>query len=140
MPVTNSPNAREMRFVVILDFLAEQITYHLFDPTYMLSEESAMWETLVAQAEADPHHDRFCRSALTAMMLHEQSNEGKKKKQKGVNEVWKILAGLVSNQPKVADGLKKCVEAAHELWSATKNTEKLYIWKLEPWYEVNPEG
>jgi hypothetical protein len=79
MPTINSPAAREMRCVVILGFLAEQITYHLFNAMYMLSEESGMWEMLAAQAEADPHQERVRRSALLAMMPHEQSSDGRKR-------------------------------------------------------------
>jgi hypothetical protein len=103
-----------MRFVAILGFLVDQITYYLFHPTYMLSEESGVWDALAAQAEADLLRERFCRSVLLAIVPNEQSQE-RKRKQKVIDKTWKILAGFAGSEPSVIlNSLSTCVETAYE--------------------------
>jgi hypothetical protein len=129
-----------MRVATVLSLLASQIVYQLFHPTYLVpAEESGLWEILIRQAEANPNQERACRSILLKMLQDDQPLAAREREQKVHNEVWNVLAGLVAHDIRVADDLKKCVQAGYEFWNDTKAKHDLYFFSFQPCYEEDQE-
>jgi hypothetical protein len=74
-----------------------------------------------------------------AIVPNEQSQEGKK--QKVIDETWKILAGFAGSEPSVVlNYLSTYVETAYKFCCTAKRIENLCFLSFESWYQGDPEG
>ncbi|KAF3050543.1 hypothetical protein E8E11_010564, partial [Didymella keratinophila] len=72
LPQSNTHAARTSRTAVVLGTLTRLVDKFIFQPTYLLDEESGLRETLRDQAAVDPMKERYIRGILLSMLLEDQ--------------------------------------------------------------------
>lgn len=81
-----------MRVAFILRALARLIDKYIFQPTYLLDEDSGLRESLVEQATIDSTKERYARGILLSMFPEDQDTSS----QESVNIVVKKLLNTVN--------------------------------------------
>ncbi|KAF2633277.1 hypothetical protein BU25DRAFT_416521 [Macroventuria anomochaeta] len=72
LPQSNTDAARRMRTAIILGALTRLVDKFVFQPTYLLDEESGLREILRDEASVDPVKERYTRGILLSMSPDEQ--------------------------------------------------------------------
>lgn len=72
LPQSNSNVAKKMRVAMILSTLARLVDKFIFQPTFLLREDSGLREILRQQAIIDPTKERYTRGVLLSMSPDEQ--------------------------------------------------------------------
>jgi hypothetical protein len=62
-----------MRIATILAIAARYINHYIFQPIYILNEDSGLRELLTHQAVIDSKKELFCRALLLSMFPKEQA-------------------------------------------------------------------
>jgi hypothetical protein len=68
LPQSNSDTAKKIRVAVILRALARLVVKYIFQPAYLLDEDSGLREILVEQATINPTKERYARGILLSMI------------------------------------------------------------------------
>jgi hypothetical protein len=68
LPQSNSDTAKKTRVAVILRALARLVVKYIFQPAYLLDEDSGLREILVEQATINPTKERYARGILLSMI------------------------------------------------------------------------
>jgi hypothetical protein len=78
LPRSNSDIAKKIRVAVILRAFARLVDKYIFQPAYLLDEDSGLREILVEQATINPTKERFVRGILLSMLPESQEAYNKK--------------------------------------------------------------
>lgn len=123
LPQSNSNVAKEMRIAIVLGILARLINTYIFQPTYLLEEDSGLRDVLRRQAIKDPKKESFTRGILLSMFPEEQMSEAKDRM------IWVI-------EDLVARGGVQDVLIPDKINPFEKELENLLAQALEFWRSV----
>ncbi|KAL4891334.1 hypothetical protein BDV59DRAFT_194309 [Aspergillus ambiguus] len=134
LPASNSKEAKQMRLAVILGVLSREIDKLIFQPTYILPEESPIRETLANQATSEDEKESFCRLLLLSIDWPTQKRELDTRIQKVVRNVAYYLDGLLIetqfNEFRLS--LEKIVRRSAEIWEKFQRSKQKYETDFEP--------
>ncbi|EKG12925.1 hypothetical protein MPH_09917 [Macrophomina phaseolina MS6] len=138
LPRTNSPSAKSMRIAVILAILARLIDKYLFQPSYILSEESGLREVLIRQAIENSRREAFTRGIFLATFEDEQAEVADELVTRIVKELMHHIHHLLP-APQVESfrtRLEQIVQDARDIWW---KAQRLRL-RLEPDFQVEDYG
>ena len=75
LPQSNSDVAKKLRVAVVLRALAKLVDKYIFQPTYLLDEDSRLREILVEQASINATKERYARGILLSMFPENEETD-----------------------------------------------------------------
>ena len=95
LPSTNTSAAKHMRIATILAILARSIDNHIFQPTYLLEEDSGIRELLLREAVSCSKRESFCRALLGKMLPDEQADAARERAKRVAADVMLEVQDLL---------------------------------------------
>ncbi|GME46725.1 hypothetical protein GTA08_BOTSDO11869 [Neofusicoccum parvum] len=138
LPQSNSPCAKSMRIAVILAVLARLIDKYLFQPSYILSEESGLREILIRQAIENSRREAFTRGIFLATFEDEQAEIADELVTRIIKELMHHIHDLLP-PPQVESfkaRLEHIIQNARDIWWKTQRLRQ----RLEPDFQVEDYG
>lgn len=134
LPPSNSEEAKQMRLAVILAILAREIDKHIFQPTYILSEDSWIREVLANLALKNAKKESFCRSLLLSIEPESQTKLLEGRIQAVVRNVAVYFLGLLSDAQyqEFHRSLEKVTRRAADIWIKIQRAQAKYEPDFEP--------
>ncbi|OJJ45266.1 hypothetical protein ASPZODRAFT_133909 [Penicilliopsis zonata CBS 506.65] len=133
LPLSNSDAAKDMRLAVLLAILAREIDRHIFHPTYILSEDSHIRETLVNLAMKDSKKEFFCRQILLSIDPNKEQEILGERIRTVTRNVMRLLSGLPEAfYSEMRDAIEGLATQAGELWSRFRRAERKYEVDFDP--------
>ena len=131
LPQSNSTIAKELRIVKVLAILAELIDKYLFQPTYLLPEDSQFKELLYRLAPKEPEKEKFLRGMMLSILEEEQ----KTSEAHMINEAMKELFGEdgveeVVSQTVITEfkqSLRDLLDEAQGVWQDVQHSTYAFI-------------
>src|SRR5258708_4230115 len=108
LPQSNSDAAKQMRFAVFLAILARELDEHIFQPSYLSTEDNSIREVLVGLAMTEPKRESFCRALLLSLDPEGQAMNLDERKKTVVRNVGSCLLELLS--PTQFQGVRTSLE------------------------------
>lgn len=132
LPQSNTNAARRMRTAIILGVLTRLVDKFIFQPTYLLDEESGLREVLRDEAANDPVKERYTRGILLSMSPDEQEANGESIVHHVVEQLLDIANARVLLTPEASatfsEALEGFVRQCQEQWKIIQRGKQ----KLEP--------
>lgn len=130
-----------MRLALILAILAREIDRHIFQPTYILPEDSKIREVLVNLAMKDSKKESFCRSILLSIDPDTQAKSLEARRQAVVRNVGSHIFGLLSETQydETRHSLERIVQKAADTWKRIQRTKQRYEPDFEPLQWGDPD-
>lgn len=131
-----------MRLVIVLAVLSREIDKYLFQPTYIVPEDSQFREAMANLAASDREKECFCRSILLSIDPGFQRKTVQSREQAVVRNVTSYLYGLLSEtqysefHASVKDVVAKAVQVWHPIQRAKQKFETDFeplLWGDEGW-------
>lgn len=123
-----------MRLVVILAILAREIDKHIFQPTYIVPEDTQIREVLVKLAASDSEKELFCRSMLLSIDPDAQSEARRSRIQAVVRNVswhlYKLFSETEYNGIRLS--VEKVAQRATDIWKPIQQAKQKYEPDFEP--------
>ncbi|KAG9185944.1 hypothetical protein G6011_02500 [Alternaria panax] len=94
LPQSNSNIAKMMRVAMVLGAFATLVDTFVFQPTYLLDENSGLRDILCHQASIDPGKERFTRGILLSMSSNAQDEDAKEEE----DVVGLVVDKLLNNE------------------------------------------
>ncbi|KAK1093100.1 hypothetical protein LTR48_003000 [Friedmanniomyces endolithicus] len=118
MPEGNTDAGKHMRCVAILGSLARGFTDSLFQPTYLLPENSGIRDMLLRQANADPERESTLRALLQGSLPNEQEHAASKRVETVCNRLMMEVSFLLSSDEnaRLQKSLTILADEASEAW------------------------
>lgn len=128
LPLSNSAAAKQMRIAVMLALLARTIDREIFQPTYILDEESGAREFLLQQAIIDSKKEAYCRSILLSMFPEDQAKICEERVEAVIGGVGAYAQDLLSaaQYETFRAGLKQVVQEASDIWKVVQHATQRY--------------
>ncbi|KAL1635278.1 hypothetical protein SLS58_010315 [Diplodia intermedia] len=138
LPQTNSAAAKSMRIAVILAILARLIDKYLFQPSYILHEESGLREILIRQAIENSKREAFTRGIFLATFEDEQAEIADELVTRIVKELMHHIHDLLpaAHVEGFRARLEQIVQDARDIWW---KAQRLRL-RLEPDFQVEDYG
>lgn len=107
-----------MRIAATLAILARSIDNHIFQPTYILEEDSGIRELLLRQAVSSSKRESLCRALLLKMFPSDQANAAKERIKRVSADVMQEVQDLLSsdNGERFKSDLEQVAQSASEVW------------------------
>lgn len=123
-----------MRIAAMLAILARCIDRYIFQPTYILDEESGIRELLVRQAVKNSKKESFCRALLLSMFPEEQAKATTERVDRVIREVaWHVQDLFsVTQIENFRTDLQRVVQEACDTWQIIQRATERY----EPFFEL----
>jgi hypothetical protein len=132
LPQSNSGIAKEMRVAIVLGALSKLVDSLIFQPTFVLHEDSGLRELLCHQAVIDPIKERYTRGILLSMFPENQENTSKENIGIVVKELLDIVNVRVLLSPEAVPGVEKALQhLVTQFWEEWKVIQRGKQ-KLEP--------
>ncbi|KAJ4993160.1 MEI5 protein [Stagonosporopsis vannaccii] len=132
LPQSNTDAARGMRAAVVLGALARLIDKFIFQPTYLLDEQSGLREVLLHEAAFDPVKERYTRGILLSMSPDEQVANSESVQHVVVEELLDTVNVKALLTPQTFDSFPEALSAFvrqfQEEWKIVQRGKQ----KLEP--------
>ena len=124
----SSSAAVQMRIAALLAIIARCIDVHVFQPTYLLDEESEIRRLLVHLAVADSKKESFCRAVLLSVFPEMQAKNAVKAVDRVVEEASQSVRKLISNAQydQFKLDLKEVVRQAHDAWQLVQRSREKF--------------
>ncbi|KKA21590.1 hypothetical protein T310_4377 [Rasamsonia emersonii CBS 393.64] len=134
LPQSNSDAAKQMRIAVISAILAREIDKHIFQPSYILPEDSGIRELLADLAMKNSKKESFCRALLLSIDPDTQAKNLEKRMKQVVTNVGSYLDGLLSETQYTAfcRSLEEVVKDAADLWKTIQHSRAKYEPDFDP--------
>lgn len=134
LPLSNSNAAKQMRLVIILAILAREIDKHIFQSTYLLSEDSQIRELLARTAVHASEKESFCRSILLSIDPDAHVKSRDTRVQTVVRNVSSALFDLLPENrfQEFRGSLDKVAREAAGVWEPFQRSKKRYEPDFEP--------
>ncbi|GIJ81687.1 hypothetical protein Asppvi_000187 [Aspergillus pseudoviridinutans] len=134
LPLSNSKEAKQMRLAVILGILSREIDKYIFQPTYILPDDSQIREMLANLAISENEKESFCRLLLLSIDWPAQKRECEARIQIVVRNVASYLYGLLTETQfdEFCLGVQKIVSQSAEIWEKFQRTKQKYETDFEP--------
>lgn len=120
LPQSNTGAARRMRAAVVLGALARLVDKFVFQPTYLLDEESGLREILCSEASIDPVKERYTRGILLSMSPDEQETNSEAIVRHVANELLETVnvKALLTQETYAAfaQELDDFIQQCQEIW------------------------
>ncbi|PYH80266.1 hypothetical protein BO82DRAFT_338497 [Aspergillus uvarum CBS 121591] len=128
IPCSNTQPAKHIRLVSILALLAREIDKYIFQPCYIIPEETRIREVLLDLAVTDSARESFCRSVLQSINTPDQEKNLSKMIQTVVKSVLSYLEGSVpeSHLASVRAALERIVSRAAAVWDPIRRAKRRY--------------
>ncbi|KAF9635982.1 hypothetical protein BFW01_g6877 [Lasiodiplodia theobromae] len=138
LPQSNSQCAKSMRIAVILAILARLIDKYLFQPSYILHEESGLREILIRQAIENSKREAFTRGIFLATFEDEQADIADELVTRIVKELMHHIHDLLPavHVESFRNRLEQIVQDARDIWW---KAQRLRL-RLEPDFQVEDYG
>ncbi|KAL4898838.1 hypothetical protein BDW74DRAFT_189902 [Aspergillus multicolor] len=124
LPHSNSPAAKRMRLAVVLATLAREIDKRIFQPTYIVAEDSELRGILTNLAASDREKESFCRAILLSISPETESINLQSRIQAVVRNVSMLLQLRAS--------IEKIVERAVQVWHHMQRSPQRFEPDFEP--------
>lgn len=123
-----------MRTVVILAILAREIDTNLFQPTYILPEDSQIRQVLANLAANDNEKESFCRSLLLSIDPDSQAKYRDSRIQTVIRNTSTCLFDLLpeTKHDELRLALKRIVQKAVDVWTPIQKTKRRYEPDFDP--------
>jgi hypothetical protein len=139
LPQSNSDIAKDMRVAAVLGVLARLIDKYIFQPTYLLSEESGFRELLRREAKVDQRKERFARGTILSMFPNQQEANGDERIVCVIDDLLRDadLAALLTREANMSfqDELDTFLEKVKDTWRSIQHSKQ----KLEPTFVYGPD-
>ncbi|RAK70990.1 uncharacterized protein BO72DRAFT_393102 [Aspergillus fijiensis CBS 313.89] len=131
IPCSNTQPAKHIRLATILALLAREIDKYIFQPCYIIPEETHIREVLFDLAGTDSAKESFCRSMLQSINTINTPDQEKnllKMKQTVVKSVLSYLEGSVAEAhlASVRTALERIVSRAADVWDPIRRAKRRY--------------
>jgi hypothetical protein len=122
-----------MRIAAILAILARSINNHIFQPTYILEEDSDIRELLLRQAVVCSRRESFCRALLLKMFPDEQADSAKERVKRVAADVIKEVQDLLppDNAERFKSELEQIAKSARDIWWGIQRTSERFEYSFE---------
>ncbi|KAJ5591490.1 uncharacterized protein N7459_001859 [Penicillium hispanicum] len=133
---SNTSAAKDMRLAITLAILSREINKHIFQPNYILPDDSDIRETLIDLAGEDPEKERFLRSMLLSIDPKAQDETVESKANSVVHNVSGQLSKLISQTQHgaVHASISKIVGEAKGFWRLVQRAQHKYEIDFEDSY------
>lgn len=134
LPHSNSNAAKQMRCSVILGIIAREIDQHIFQPTYLLGDDSGIRDFLVSLAMVDNKKESFCRALLRSIEPDTQTRNAEERiKQVIDNVAWYISELLPKDRhERFLQDLVQVVRLACDIAKMMQRTRDKYEPDFDP--------
>jgi hypothetical protein len=134
LPQSNSNAAKQMRSVIILAILAREIDKYIFQPTYLLTEDSGIRKLLVDLAMEDSNKESFCRALFQTVSPEAHSGNAERRIRKVVDNVSSYASDLLPKEQfeRLLRGLDEVARTASEIGTVMQRTKEKYEPDFEP--------
>ncbi|EKG15341.1 hypothetical protein MPH_07469 [Macrophomina phaseolina MS6] len=134
LPSSNSSAAKLMRTTIILAILARLLNRYIFEPTYIVDEESGLREFLLHQAASHSKKEAFTRAMLLNIFSEEQLSAADERVSRVVQDTMLHICDLLPKHD--ADmferDLKHFTSGACEVWLSIQRLKE----RFEPSFEL----
>ncbi|ORY18328.1 hypothetical protein BCR34DRAFT_610336 [Clohesyomyces aquaticus] len=131
LPQSNSEAAKEMRIAMVVGILARLVDRYIFQPTYILDDESGFRELLRRQVAVDDKKEAFTRGMFLSMFPEEQECWAKNGRDRVIEDLIKdvvvhfLAPGDIGS---FREELENVVVQAQECWRTVQYCNR----RLEP--------
>jgi len=134
LPLSNSDAAKRMRCAVILGTIAREIDVHIFQPTYLLGDDSGIREFLVGLAMVDSKKESFCRALLRSIEPEAQARNAEQRIKHVIDNVGWYISELLpkDRHEKFLEDLLQVVRLACDIAKIMQRTRDKYEPDFEP--------
>lgn len=129
-PVTpsNSPEAKGMRLAMTLDILSREICKNIFQPNYILPEDSEIHGILSHLAENDTEKECFYRRILLSLSLNAEESLLQTRVQTVVRNMssylWKLLSE--TQHDSIRASIERIAQKAADFWLPVQRAQQRY--------------
>ncbi|KZL81542.1 hypothetical protein CI238_07947 [Colletotrichum incanum] len=118
VPSTNSSTAKQMRVAASLAILASALITHVFQPTYLLSDNELSM-LLNDLTTIDFENEAYLRSALLPLFPSKQKEHAAERAQKATSDLVKCVSSLLlpNKRDEFASALLKICQNASRYWA-----------------------
>jgi len=133
LPPTNTSAAKHMRIAAILAILARSIDKLIFQPTYLLEEDSGIRELLLREAISCSKRESFCRALLGKMLPDEQADAAKERAKRVAAHVMLEVQELLppDDAEKFKSGLERVAQYASDVWQDIQRAKERFEYNFE---------
>ncbi|CAG7932658.1 unnamed protein product [Penicillium olsonii] len=128
MTPSNSPEAKGMRLAMILAILSREICKHIFQPNYILPEDSEIHGILSHLAENDTEKESFYRRILLSLSLNAEETLLQARVQTVVRNMssylWKLLSETQHDSIRASIG--RIAQKAADFWLPVQRAQQRY--------------
>lgn len=130
VPVTpsNSPEAKGMRLAMTLAILSREICKNIFQPNYILPEDSEIHGILSHLAENDTEKESFYRRILLSLSLNAEESLLQARVQTVVRNMssylWKLLSE--SQHDSIRASIERIAQKAADFWLPVQRAQQRY--------------
>jgi hypothetical protein len=125
---SNSIGAKGMRLAMTLAILSREICQHIFQPNYILPEDSELHRILSHLAENDTEKEGFCRRLLLSIDQNAEESILQARIQTVIRNVssylWTLLSDTQHDAIRISIG--KVVQRAAEFWLPIQRAQQRY--------------
>lgn len=125
---SNSPEAKGIRLAMTLAFLSREICKHIFQPNYILPEDSEIHGILSHLAENNAEKESFCRRVLLSIDYNAEERVLQTRVQTVVRNMssyfWSLLSETQHDSFRISIG--KIVRKAAEFWLPIQRAKQRY--------------
>ncbi|OJD23873.1 hypothetical protein ACJ73_04775 [Blastomyces percursus] len=134
LPRSNSKAAKQMRLVVILAILAREIDTNVFQPIYILPEDSRIRKVLAKLAANDNEKESFCRSILLSIDPDSQAKFRDSRIQTVIRNTSSCLFDLLpeTEYDELRLVLERIVQKAVDIWKPIQKAKRRYEPDFDP--------
>ncbi|RAH74716.1 uncharacterized protein BO66DRAFT_397335 [Aspergillus aculeatinus CBS 121060] len=128
IPCSNTLPAQHIRLATILALLAREIDKYIFQPCYIIPEETHIRQVLFELAVTDSAKESFCRSLLQSINTPDQKKNLSKMIQTVVKSVLSYLEGSVpeTHLASMRTALERIVSRAADVWDPIRRAKRRY--------------
>ncbi|KAH8681741.1 hypothetical protein BX600DRAFT_505395 [Xylariales sp. PMI_506] len=136
LPLSNTPEAKQMRIAAVMAVVAWSFAQYIFQPTYLL-QCNELSDLLAGLADDDPVRENYLRSVLLPIHPSKQKTNGKKRIEQAVADVFACVSPVLPELKKEVfrSSLEKMCKQVCGQWMRLQLLDE----KIEPCFDAYDE-